>query len=216
MISMEVLKDKDEWRSNRIKGIGGSEAAAIVGMNPYLSNQELWRIKRGLYVPEDISEKPYVKYGTEAETHLRELFKLDFPQYEVEYVENNSWKNDKYPWALASLDGWLTDQDGRRGVLEIKTTEILQSSQKEKWKDKIPDNYYCQLLHYMAVVEADFAILVAQLKSDFKGEIYKQTKHYVINRADVQDDIDYLMNEEKKFWQSVQDGKSPALKLPML
>lgn len=57
--------------------------------------------------------KPYVKYGTEAEKHLRELFKLDYPQYQVGYVENNMFTNDKYPWAHASLDGWLMDRDGR-------------------------------------------------------------------------------------------------------
>ena len=49
----------------------------------------------------------------------------------------------------ASLDGELVDQDGRKGILEIKTTNILQSMQYEKWKDRIPDNYYIQVLHYL-------------------------------------------------------------------
>lgn len=216
MINMEVLDSRDAWKENRRKGIGGSEAAAIVGMNPYMTNQELWQIKMGLFEPEDISEKPYVKYGTEAETHLRELFKLDYPHLKVEYVDNNSWTNDKFPWALASLDGWITDQDGRKGILEIKTTEILQSSQKEKWNDQIPGNYFCQILHYMAVTEADFAILKAQLKTVFGGVPYLQTKHYMIERAEVEDDINYLMQKEKEFWQSVQTGRKPALLLPEL
>ena len=216
MISMEILDSREAWRANRLKGIGGSEAAAIVGMNPYMTNQELWQIKRGLYEPEDISEKPYVKYGTEAEMPLRELFKLDYPHLQVDYVDNNSWTNDDYPWALASLDGWLTDQEGRSGILEIKTTEILQSSQKEKWKDKIPDNYYCQLLHYMAVTDAKFAILKAQLKTEFGGVPYLQIKHYPIERDEVEDDIKYLMQKEKEFWQCVQTGRKPALILPEL
>ncbi len=216
MIKMEILESRDAWKENRRKGIGGSEAAAIVGMNPYMTNQELWQIKRGLLEPEDISDKPYVKYGTEAETHLRELFKLDYPHLQVDYVDNNSWTNDKYPWALASLDGWLTDHEGRKGILEIKTTEILQSSQKEKWHDQIPDNYYCQLLHYMAVTEADFAILKAQLKYEFNDAVYLQTKHYPIRRDEVEDDIDYLMQKEKEFWQRVKAGKKPPLILPEL
>ena len=41
--------------------------------------------KTGLRQTEDISEKPYVKYGTEAEKYLRSLFQLDFPEYEVNY-----------------------------------------------------------------------------------------------------------------------------------
>ncbi len=81
---MKILKDRNEWLANRSR-IGGSDASCIVGMNPYRSNVELWQIKTGQMIPEDISEKPYVKYGTEAEQHLRELFKLDFPEYQVFY-----------------------------------------------------------------------------------------------------------------------------------
>lgn len=212
---MTTLKNREEWLQNRFKGIGGSEASAIVGMNPYMTNIDLWNIKTGQVVPEDISDKPYVKYGTNAEEHLRALFALDFPQYEVEYVDNNSYFNDKYPFALASLDGTLIEKEtGRKGILEIKTTNILQSMQKEKWKDRIPDNYYIQVLHYMMVTEYDFVVLVAQLKSEFNGEIYKQTKHYKIERADVEEDIQYLAAEELKFWKLVQEKKKPALLLP--
>lgn len=215
MIKMKVLKNREEWLQNRFKGIGGSEASAIVGLNPYMSNVDLWNIKTGQVVPEDISDKLYVLYGTKAEEHLRALFALDFPQYEVEYVDNNSYYNDKFPFALASLDGTLIEKEtGRKGILEIKTTNILQSMQKGKWKDRIPDNYYIQVLHYLLVTEYDFVVLVAQLKSEFNGEIYKQTKHYKIERADVEEDIQYLANEELKFWKMVQEKKKPALLLP--
>lgn len=214
-VTMTILKDRDEWLQNRYKGIGGSEASAIVGMNPYMNNIDLWNIKTGQVVPEDISDKPYVLYGTKAEEHLRALFALDFPQYDVEYVDNNSYFNDKYPYALASLDGVLIEKEtGRKGILEIKTTNILQSMQKEKWKERIPDNYYIQVLHYLLVTEFEFVVLVAQLKSEFNGDIYKQTKHYKIERADVEDDIQYLANEEKKFWKLVQERKMPNLLLP--
>lgn len=214
-VTMTVLKDREEWLQNRFKGIGGSEASAIVGMNPYMSNIDLWNIKTGQVVPEDISEKPYVLYGTKAEEHIRALFALDYPQYQVEYVDNNSYYNDKFPFALASLDGVLIEKEtGRKGILEIKTTNILQSMQKEKWNQRIPDNYFVQVLHYLMVTEYDFVVLVAQLKSEFNGEIYKQTKHYKIERADVEDDIQYLANEELKFWKKVQERKLPNLILP--
>jgi predicted phage-related endonuclease len=146
--------------------------------------------------------------------HLRGLFRLDYPQYKVDYVDNNSWTNSKYPWALASLDGWLTDENGRKGVLEIKTTEILQSMQKEKWNQRIPNNYYCQVLFYMAVVEADFAVLKAQLKTVFEGVPYLQTKHYHIEREEVQEDIDYLMKKGAEFFEYIKNDKRPPLVLP--
>lgn len=214
MIKMIALKDRSEWLQNRMNGIGGSEISAVIGCNPYMTNVELWELKTGRKQPEDISEKPYVKYGTQAEMHLRGMFRLDFPQYKVDYVDNNSWTNSKYPWAQASLDGWLTDQDGRKGVLEIKTTEILNSMHREKWKDQIPMNYYCQCLLYMAVIEADFCILKAQLKTVFDGVPYLQTKHYHIERSEVQEDIDYLMQEGEHFWQYVKNDTRPPLRLP--
>ena len=217
MIEMLQLNSREEWLEKRKSYIGGSEASAIVGMNPYMTNVELWEYKTGRRKPEDISNQPYVKYGTEAEAYLRGLFALDFPQYAVHYVENNIWLNDKKPWAHASLDGWLTElETGRRGILEIKTTNILQSMQKEKWKDRIPDNYYIQVLHYLMVTGFDFVILKAQLKYDYDGDILLSTKHYKIEREEVQADIEFLENSEKRFVEYVQKDKQPPLVLPAI
>lgn len=214
MVEMIILPDHEEWLKARAGRIGGSDASAIVGMNPYKSNVELWLEKTGQMVPDDISDKPYVKFGTEAEKHMRELFKLDFPEYEVFYEENNMWLNDKYPWAHYSADGWLKDQAGRLGHWECKTTNILQSMQKENWKDRLPDNYYIQLLHGFLVMETDFAVLKARLRFEFKGEIYAQIKHYKIERSEVEADIEFLESSEKRFWKDVQERKKPALLLP--
>ena len=214
MIEMRVLASREEWLQNRMKGLGGSEISAVIGKNPYMNNLELWEYKTGKRTPPDISDKPFIIYGSEAEQYLRELFKLDFPEYSVEYVDNNSFVNDKYPFAQASLDGWLTDSEGRKGILEIKTTEILQSMQRERWNNQIPMNYYCQCLFYMAVLEADFCILKAQLKTVFDGVPYLQTKHYKIERSEVEDDINYLMRKGAEFWEFVKSGKVPPLVLP--
>lgn len=214
MVTMQTFESREEWLKARAGRIGGSDASAIVGLNPYMDNVTLWKIKTGQLVQEDISEKPYVKYGTQAEMHLRGLFRLDFPEYQVEYIEDNMWLNDKFPFAHASLDGWLVDQEGRKGILEIKTTEILRSMQKEQWKDRVPDNYYIQLLHYLMVTEFEFAILKAQLKFDYGGEIVMHTRHYKIERSEVEADIEYLEHSERSFWKSVQDRKQPALILP--
>ena len=214
MVTMQTFKSREEWLKARRNYIGGRDAAAALGLNPWKDNVTLWLEKTGQIIPEDISGKPYVQYGTQAERHLRGLFRLDFPEYKVSYVENNMFTNDAYPWAHYSADGWLEDQDGRKGILEIKTTNILQSMQKEKWKDKIPDNYYCQLLHGLMVTEFEFAILKAQLKFDYGGEIVMHTRHYKIERSEVEADIEYLEHSERSFWKSVQDRKQPALILP--
>lgn len=216
MIEMKILKSHEEWLEARSKRIGGSDASAVVGMNPFKTNVDLWLEKTGQIVPEDISDKSYVKYGHDAEPLLRELFKLDFPQYTVNYVENNMFCNEKYQWGHFSADGWLTDEKGRTGILEIKTTEILQSMQKEKWNKQIPDNYYIQILHGFLIMEADFAVLKAQLKTVFDGVPYLQTKHYHIERSDVEADIKYLAEAEEKFWQNVKNRQKPNLILPPL
>lgn len=213
-VEMRVLGSHEEWLQRRSGSIGGSDASAILGMNPYKTNVDLWMEKTGRVQPEDIGDKPYVQYGTQAERHLRGLFRLDFPQLRVEYVENNLWVNSMYPWAHYSADGWLYDDRGRLGILEIKTTNILQSMQKEKWNDRIPDNYYIQLLHGFMVMEAEFAILKAQLKTEFDDVPYLQTKHYIIERADVDQDIRILADSEREFAEYMRSGMRPALLLP--
>lgn len=214
MVMMQVLPNREDWLKHRTK-IGGSDASAILGKNPYKTNVELWKDKAFHLMPEDISDKPYVKYGTEAEKYLRELFKMDYPQYEMFYEENNMWTNDAYPFAHASLDGWLKDEAGRMGVWECKTTNILQSRQKEKWDHRLPENYYIQILHYLMVTEFEFVELKAQLKSVFSdGTVYLQTRHYHIERSDVEADIEYLADEERKFWMCVENMKAPPLVLP--
>lgn len=213
-VEMKVFRSREEWLQGRTSFIGGSDAAAILGMNPYKTNVDLWLEKTGQTTPPDISDKPYVEYGNKAERSLRELFRLDHPQYTVKYVEHNMWFNDEYPWAHASLDGWMNDPDGRQGVLEIKTTNILQSMQKEKWNERIPDNYYIQVLHYLMVTRFDFAVLKAQLKTEFNGDVYLQTKHYRIERAEVENDIRILAEAERKFAEQVKSGVMPALVLP--
>lgn len=214
MTEKHILNSREEWLKNRNKGIGGSEISAVVGCNPYMDNVVLWEIKTGRRKADDISDKPYVQYGTRAEEHLRALFALDFPQYKVMYEENNSFTNDRYPFAQVSLDGWMEDENGHLGVLEIKTTEILRAGQREKWKDRIPQNYFCQVCFYMAVMEADFAVLKAQLKTDFCGDVRLETRHYHIERIEVQEDIDYLMQKGAEFWEYVKSDTRPPLVLP--
>ena len=193
------FEDEKAWLKGRLNGIGGSDASAVVGKNPYKTNIELFEEKTGRRIVPDISEKPYVIYGKEAEQYIRELFRLDYPQYQVMQHEYRILQSLDYPFMQASLD---------------KTTNILQSMQYEKWKDRIPDNYYIQVLHYLLVTGYEFVVLRAHLRSNWGTDVRTQVKHYFIERTEVQADLDYLQEEEIKFWKYVESGRKPPLILP--
>jgi putative phage-type endonuclease len=212
---MKTYGSEEEWRKARTSCIGGSDAACILGENPWKTNVDLWEEKLGYRKPDDISDNPLVEYGKKAEEHLRNLFALDHPELQVSYEANNMWTNGDYPYAHASLDGWLEDQDGRKGILEIKTATISGAAQKAKWKDGIPQNYYIQLLHYFMVTGFDFAILKAQLKYEIPDEeLFLNTREYRVERAEVETEIAYLAEKEKEFADSIKKAKPPALLLP--
>lgn len=208
------FRDEQDWLRGRLRGIGGSDAAAIVGMNPYKSNIELFEEKTGKRVPPDISDKPYVIYGKLAEAPIRELFKLDYPEYRVEHHEFRILQSIEYPFLQASLDGELTDQEDRRGILEIKTTNIMQPMQYTKWKDKVPDNYYIQVLHYLIVTGYQFVVLRAHLVDAWGNDKRASIRNYFIERSEAQEDLNYLLQAEIKFWEHVESGRPPALILP--
>lgn len=216
MVQRIDLSSRAEWLAKRKSYIGGSEAACVVGANPFMTNVDLWELKTGRRKAEDISGNPYVRYGTEAERPLRELFALDFPQYKVEYTEHNIWLNSDYPFAHASLDGWLTDKQGRRGIFECKTTNINSAAQRQKWAGRIPDNYFCQLLHYFFVTGFDFAVLKAQQKFEYENEVELKTKHYFIERYEVEDDIQCLIEAEMTFCGYLVRDERPPLILPRI
>lgn len=216
MVHKEIMESREAWLARRRSFIGGSDAAAVLGVNPWTDNITLWKIKTGQKKQADIADNKAVQFGISAEPHLRELFALDFPQYKVDYVENNIWFNSDYPFAHNSADGWLTDKDGRLGVLEIKTTNILQSMQNEKWRDEhIPDNYYAQICHAMAVMGAEFAIVFAHLRYEYGGKPYFKIQPYFFERADCEEDIAYLMEKEKEFAKCIVTGTMPPRILPL-
>lgn len=212
----EIITSEAEWLKARLNGIGGSEASAVIGCNPYMSNTDLWHLKTGRRQAPDISSNAHVAYGHAAEGPLRELFALDYPQYEVSYGGAfDMVHNPDHPWLFATLDGRLVEREtGRRGILEIKTTEILRSMAKEKWRDGVPQNYYVQLCHQLLATGWDFAVLHAQLKRVWDGEVKTTRQTYFIEREDIRDDLDYLLTEEIKFWGYVQRDQIPPLILP--
>ena len=216
----EIIKLKhnsQEWLAFRTTGIGGSDASAVLGLNPWKSNVELWEEKVGLRAQLAIADNAAVEYGTKAEKPLRDLFLLDFPEYRISTIKNSVFKADDF--MFASLDGELVDKKTKRkGVLEIKTSTIFSSMNRERWAGKIPQNYYIQLLHYLLVTGYDFAILKAQLKSSQDGGVHLQTRHYYVDGTDenVKGDMQYLFEAERAFWADVKAKKRPALILPQI
>lgn len=212
-VEKKLFDSREEWLAARKNHIGGSDAACCIGRNPYKDNVTLWEEKMGLVIPTDISDRSFVRYGIQAEGCLRALFALDHPEYQVDHDENNMFSNTDHPWMHASLDGELTDGSGRHGILEIKTTQLQRDSQWEKWNGQIPDHYYCQVLHYLAVTGYDFAVLRAQIKCSWDRNRI-EIRDYYMEREEVGEEIRYLVEEERRFWRSVESGTRPYLILP--
>lgn len=212
----EIITNREQWLQFRMSGIGASESSAVIGKNPYMSNIDLWALKTGRKKAPDISSDTHVAYGHAAEAPLRELFALDYPRYEVTYGgEFDVVRNEQYPFIFATLDGRLTEKDsGRLGVYEGKTTEILRSMMYEKWKGQLPENYYVQLLHQLLATGFDFAVLNAQLKRVYSDDVRTETRRYIVDRSEVEEDLAYLQEEELKFWDYVQRDVQPPRVLP--
>lgn len=228
MKTKEVFKrvpytDKETWLNLRV--LGGSSASAIIGENPYMSNVDVWeklmKKKKGVIFDseqEELDSKPFIIYGKKAEHYIRELFALDYPQYEVLHTEEVLISN-YYDFITASLDGELIEKEtGKRGVLEIKTTEIMSSMHREKWgKDgerQVPQNYYIQCLHYLYVTGYDFVVLHVQLKYDYKREgIVTTRKTYRWEREEVLEDMKYLITKEVEFYNNyvLTETKPPRI-----
>lgn len=218
-MSIILPETHEAWLQERRYGIGASDAAAVLGMSKWKSNQALWEEKTGLREPEDISGKPFVQYGHAAEPHLRKLFDLDHPELLVEYESPYKIiRNDEHPFIFCSPDGELEELDtGRHGGLEIKTTEIQNPAQWAEWKGRIPQNYYCQVCHQMLAAGWDFVWLKAQIKWTTKdGEMRLDTREYHIERKDVLEDIAELKEAAIRFWHNVETKQRPALILPSI
>lgn len=113
----------------------------------------------------------------------------------------------------------MYDKAGRLGILEIKTAEMLGQSSWLKWENGVPQGYYSQVVHSMAITEAEFAVLKAQLKywkrREDGTEVPQCTvRHYFFERSEVSEDIAYLMKREADFYKHIEDGTRPDLILP--
>lgn len=175
-------ENREEWKALRKKYIGGSDAAAIVGLNSFSSPFSVWAEKTG-QIPEFEGN-----LRTEVGTYLEEFVAQKFEDETGKNVRRNNMSlvNDEYPWAIANVDRMLVGEDAG---LEIKTTSALNL--KAFKGGEYPDNYYVQCVHYLAVTgKSKWYLAVLIGNSEFKI--------FEINRDEAE--IKALMDAEKDFW----------------
>lgn len=177
---------REEWLKYRQKGIGGSDVGSIVGLNKYKSAFSLYLDKIGAL--ENDSEQSESAYwgNTLEETVAAEFSK----RAGLEVRERNELlQHDNYEYMLANLDREVICPNRGIGILECKTaSEYL----KEEWLgDKIPDSYYLQVQHYLAVTGYTFAYIAVLIGGN-------KFIHKEVNRDD--EIIEYLYQLESDFW----------------
>jgi putative phage-type endonuclease len=204
-------KDRAEWLNTRSIGIGASEGAAAVGMSPWQTPIELWKLKSGITAPKDLSGNAAVEQGNRMEPILRNFYIGTHEEYTLEYHPYDIIYQEDRPWLFATLDGELTDENGRRGILEIKTATPNGKAGWDKWANgNLPQNYYIQTLHQMLATGYEFVRLFAALYA-MNGDI--TLREYEIERDDVKDDMAWLLEQETEFWRKVTNNIMPAMPL---
>lgn len=141
---------REEWLTARRQGIGGSDAAAILGLDPWKSALAVYYEKIDGRQGEDSLA---MELGRELEPFLRRKFQQWLQENEGCQADVRQepfiLQHSDYPFLLANIDGWFTHPELGPCGLELKTAGEFQ---REHWDDdEIPDRYYIQVQHYLAV-----------------------------------------------------------------
>ena len=158
----EVLVDtadlsREEWLDYRRLGIGGSDAAAIMGLSPFATIRDLYFDKIGVTPVIEVEEENWV--AKEVGHRLEDLVAMIFAKktgLEV-FPVRKMFRHPLYPFMLADVDYFIRFPDGSIGILECKTCNY---NAKDKWADDgIPENYVLQVRHYLAVMNMNKAYI---------------------------------------------------------
>lgn len=174
--------------------LGGSDAAAILGLSPWKSRLQLWAEKTG--ITKDTKESDAMEWGTRLEAVIFDKFKEQHRELQV----FGGWKftHPEYPYIVGHVDGTIFDNlTHEDAVLEIKTANAYSG---DEWQSSVPTYYLCQIQHYLAVTgweKAYCAVLIG-------GQDYRE---FEILRDD--EFIEKLIAEEVKFWHEVQSNTPP-------
>lgn len=187
---------ENEWLEHRTHGIGGSDAGAILGMNKYATPLSVYIAKKGLLDSGLNKNNQSIKWGKMAEAAIREGLAKDLSLcIEESPVMFFSTEN---PYMIADLDGLVCVPEEREiagktvkglGGVEIKTAT---SRNAEFGSDEVPDSYYCQVQHYMAVTGLEWFILAVLIdKADGRLYVIPRNDEF-INQT--------LIPNERRFW----------------
>lgn len=169
---------------DRTKYIGGSDAAACVGLSRWRSPLSVWAEKTGVITPDDISEKLPVKLGTRLEEAVAELFEEQTGK--VVNRVNRTLKHPQYDFIRANIDRKVLKEDA---IVECKTTSAWKA--KEWDGEEVPREYVIQALHYLAVTGAAkcyVAVLIGN--QDFKIKSVERDEKVIAD----------LIRREVHFW----------------
>ncbi len=190
---------RTEWHALRRQGIGGSDVAVIAGLNPWKSPVGLYFEKLGEYREEVDSEA--AAWGLKLEEVVAQEFKgriqEEIPGAKV-WRKNAVLQHPEHECMIANIDRRIIVPEGENGILEVKTTSEYM---RDAWdRDEVPDMYYLQLQHYLAVTGClwgYFAVLIG-------GNKYRQFR---IERDE--EIIEQIVRLEKNFWRLVETGTPP-------
>tara|TARA_R110000851_G_scaffold315514_1_gene478031 strand:+ start:14458 stop:15462 length:1005 start_codon:yes stop_codon:yes gene_type:complete len=191
---------RDEWLEVRKHGIGSSDAAAAVGLNPYKSQLELWMEKTGrdadLPKPDPHDTTAPVYWGT----LLEPIVAASYTQQTGRRVRkvNAVLQHPDKPWMLANLDREVIGA-GDVQILECKTAGEFGA---RLWRDGVPEYVQLQVQHQLAVTgkhAADVAVLLCG----------QQLQVHRIERDEKL--ITKLMALQKRFWHYVTSDTPPPV-----
>lgn len=186
MIEGETMT-KQEWLEKRRTGIGGSDVAAILGLNPWVTPLQVYQNKKGLWESE---ETPSMDWGTRLEPVIRQKY-CDVTGNQVSF-DLPIFEHPEHKFMHASIDGLVMEEGNPAIVLECKTART-DIGWGDPGTDQIPEYYQTQVQHYMTVLNVnrcDVAVLIGG--SDFR--IY-----HVSNNPEL---AELLIEEEKDFWEN--------------
>lgn len=220
MIKCIKFKSRNEWLDGR--RLGGSSASAILNASKYLTANELYD---ELIYPEKKEDKgnEATERGNALEPLIRKEFETLNPKFKVKNPPKNNWifVNSKYPKMSASLDGIIQNKETKeKGFIEIKTREVRSRREIEEWKnEKIPQNYFIQLMHYFLITEFSYCCLASHLivRNFDTGNVEEvQVVYQWFYRKDYEKDIENLKKMELKFLSNCEKHIRPKPKIKIL
>lgn len=188
--------ERKEWLEKRQTGIGGSDAAAALGLSPYKSRRELWREKTGAV--QETEPTPPMLRGQHLEHVAADLYEEETGR---DIRREPMRRHPEHDFMLGNPDRLIlaTGEVESTGVLEIKCPGIRTFGRIKA--HGMPDHYTLQLMHYLAVTGHEWGSFAL-----FNAERW-QLLHFDLERDE--ELIDRLIAGEREFWSYVEAGEPP-------